>query len=61
MNEKKQSYVKPQIHLLEVDVKTSILTGSGDPTITNPDMEWDSREYNGADNGRNIDIWKQGW
>ena len=44
MNEKKQSYVKPQMQLLEVDVKTSILTGSGDPTITNPEMGWGANE-----------------
>lgn len=48
MNENKQSYVKPQMQLLEVDVKTSILTGSGDPTITNPGMEWGANENRGT-------------
>ena len=48
MNENKQSYVKPQMQLLEVDVKTSILTGSGDPTITNPGMEWGANENRGS-------------
>lgn len=48
MNENKQSYVKPQMQLLEVDVKISILTGSGDPTITNPGMEWGANENRGS-------------
>ena len=36
------------MQLLEVDVKTSILTGSGDPTITNPGMEWGANENRGT-------------
>lgn len=40
--------MSPQMVVLEVELEFSILTGSGDPTITNPDMEWGVRERRGS-------------
>lgn len=39
-NNKKYDYASPEIQTLEMQVESTILTGS-DPTITNPDMGWD--------------------
>lgn len=39
-NKKKYEYESPEIQTLEIQVESTILTGS-DPTITNPDMGWD--------------------
>lgn len=33
-------YASPQIQTLEIELESTVLTGS-DPTITNPDMGWD--------------------
>ena len=33
-------YESPQIETLEIEIESAILVKS-DPTITNPDMEWD--------------------
>ena len=38
----------------------NILVGSGDPTITNPDMEWGTREFEEPDKEVK-DIWQLGW
>ena len=44
----KTLYVKPQMEVLEIKFELSILTGSGDPTITNPDMGWGAKERRGS-------------
>ena len=44
----KTLYVKPQMEALEIKLESSILTGSGDPTITNPDMGWGAKERRGS-------------
>lgn len=47
-NNAKLSYEKPLVEVLEFELETSILTGSGDPTITNPDMGWGAQEKRGS-------------
>lgn len=47
-NNLKQRYEKPLMEDLEVELELSILTGSGDPTITNPDMGWGVKERRGT-------------
>lgn len=47
-NNVKQRYEKPLMEDLEVELESSILTGSGDPTITNPDMGWGAKEKRGT-------------
>ena len=37
---KNSDYETPEIQLLRVEVESPILTGSN-PTITNPDMDWE--------------------
>ena len=43
-NKKKNHYESPKMTTSEIELKTSILAGSGDPTITNPDMGWGVNE-----------------
>ena len=40
----RRHYEKPQSNIVEMELEISILTGSGDPTITNPDMGWGVNE-----------------
>ena len=44
----KRHYEKPQMKIVEMELKISILAGSGDPTITNPDMGWGVNEKRGS-------------
>lgn len=41
-------YEKPQIEVLEMELESAILTASGDPTVTTPDMGWGAREKRGT-------------
>jgi len=47
-NNVKQRYEKPLAEVLEIELDSSILAGSGDPTITNPDMGWGASERKGV-------------
>lgn len=40
MDNNKKDYESPEIQTVEIQIESAILTGS-DPTITNPDMDWD--------------------
>lgn len=47
-NNVKSRYEKPLVEVLEIELESSILAGSGDPTITNPDMGWGAKERRGT-------------
>ena len=47
-NNTKRVYETPQMKILGIELKSSILTVSGDPTITNPDMGWGAKERRGS-------------
>jgi hypothetical protein len=41
----KPCYLHPQMDVLFIETSKHLLSGSGDPTITNPDMEWGARDF----------------
>ena len=47
-NNVKLRYEKPLVEVLGIELESSILAGSGDPTITNPDMGWGAKEKRGT-------------
>lgn len=38
-----QTYIRPEMQVLKIETQ-SVLAGSGNPTITNPPMQWDTRK-----------------
>ena len=40
INKEKLNYKQPTTTAIAFEPESLMLTGSGDPTITNPDMEW---------------------
>ena len=41
----KPCYLHPQMDVLFIETSKHLLSGSGDPTITNPDMGWGARDF----------------
>ena len=56
----KPRYQKPRTRVILLNMNENLLVGSGDPTITNPDMEWGTREFEEPDKEVK-DIWQLGW
>lgn len=44
-NSKLRSYTRPEVKTLQVDAQ-SLLAASGNPSITNPPMEWGTQKKN---------------
>lgn len=58
----KSKYVKPKVRQFAIEMNECLLTGSGDPTITNPDMGWGARDnYDTFEAAKSESIWDSSW